>query len=76
MESYWHYPIICPYYIQDKRQKIVCEDDFQIAFDNKDDAKKYMKRFCTTWDFKKCPHAEHMNQKYERGEEHGKKSNE
>lgn len=74
MESYWHYQFICPFYKWDRKQKICCEDGFQIAFDSKTDAKRYLNNYCASWDYVKCPHARHMNDKYEGEHKNGKKS--
>lgn len=69
--DYWHFYFICPYFKWDDEKKVGCEGRHVMAFASREEAKKFMTVCCAGWEWEKCPHAQEMNEYYER--EHRKK---
>ena len=64
--DYWHFNFICPYFKWDEDRRVGCEGKHIMAFGNKDEAKRFMLAYCAGWEWEKCPHAEKMNEYYEK----------
>lgn len=58
----------CPYYIDDSRKTISCEDVCR-SFDSMDRKWKWMDMYCDSWDWMKCPFAIDRSDAYRRAEE-------
>lgn len=58
----------CPYYIDDSRKTISCEDVCR-SFDSMDEKWQWMDVYCDTWDWMRCPYAVDMTEAYRRAEE-------
>lgn len=61
-----HY-VICPYFENEKKESISCEDTFR-TFNNRKKKEGWMKRFCDD-EWEECPYADDLNKAYEEGEE-------
>ena len=70
--DYWHLNFICPYFRRDEELFVGCEGKHKITFVNRDEAKRFMTAYCAGWEWKKCPHAEKINEHYERIHGNGK----
>ena len=58
----------CPYYIDESRKTISCEDVCR-SFDSIKKKWAWMDMFCDSWDWMKCPYAADRTEAYRRAEE-------
>ena len=58
----------CPYYIDESRQSISCEDVCR-SYDSMKQKSSWMDMYCDSWDWMKCPYAADMDEAYRRYEE-------
>lgn len=58
----------CPYYIDESRSSISCEDVCR-SYDSADKKWEWMDMYCDSWDWMKCPYAADISEAYKRYEE-------
>ena len=58
----------CPYYIDESRQSISCEDVCR-SYDSLKKKNSWMDMYCDSWDWMKCPYAADMTEAYNRYQE-------
>ena len=58
---------ICPYYIDENKRSISCEDVCR-TYCSVEDKIGWMKMYCDTWDWMKCPYAADRSEAYARKE--------
>ena len=59
---------LCPYYIDESRKTISCEDVCR-SFDSTDSKWAWTDMYCDSWDWMKCPYAMDRSEAYRRFEE-------
>lgn len=58
----------CPYYIDESRRSISCEDVCR-SYDSLKQKSSWMDMYCDSWDWMKCPYAADMTEAYNRYQE-------
>ena len=58
----------CPYYIDESRQSISCEDVCR-SYDSMNEKLSWMDLYCDSWEWTKCPYAIELSEAYKRYEE-------
>lgn len=59
---------LCPYYIDENKKTISCEDVCR-SFDSTDEKWSWMDMYCDSWDWMRCPYAADRAEAYARYEE-------
>ena len=57
---------ICPFFIYEKAKQIKCEA-YLFNFPNHQHKRKLTKKFCESFNYEKCKHAQILLKKYEKG---------
>lgn len=55
----------CPYYLDEQKKTITCEDVYR-SFDDLNHKWGWMKMYCDSWDWMRCPYAMDLNEAYDR----------
>lgn len=67
MPNSCHVPV-CPFYVDEKRKSISCEDTFR-GFKTTEMKYSWMEIYCDSWEWQKCPYARDLSEAYARFEE-------